>query len=51
MELKFLSICYFHINFHLSTTIEVGEMYENFTDMVPKIAICFFFFLFFLICE
>ena len=38
-ELKFLSICYFHIHVHLTTTIEVDEMYENLEEMVPKIAI------------
>ena len=38
-ELKFLSICYFHIHVHLTTTIEVDEMYENLKEMVPKIAI------------
>ena len=29
MELVFLSICYFHIHFHLITTIVVDEMYEK----------------------
>ena len=38
MELKFLSICCFHINFHLTPTFEEGEMYENLEEMVPKIA-------------
>ena len=39
MELKFLSICYFHIHFHLTDTSELDEMYENKEEMVPKIAI------------
>ena len=39
MELKFLSICYFHIYFHFTTTVEVEEMYEDFKEMVPKTAI------------
>ena len=29
MEVKFLSICYFHIHFHLTAISEVDEMYEN----------------------
>ena len=36
MELKFLSICYFHIHFYFTTTVEVEEMYENLEEMVPK---------------
>ena len=39
MELKFLSICYFHILFHFNPTIEENEMYEYLGEMVPKIAI------------
>ena len=38
MELTCLSICYFHIHFHLTTTIEVDEMYEHLEEMVPKVA-------------
>ena len=37
MDLKFLTICYFHI--HLITTIEVDETYENLEEIVPKIGI------------
>ena len=39
MELKIHSIWYFHIHFHLATTIEVDETYENHEEMVPTIAI------------
>ena len=39
MELKFLTICHFHIHFHLTAISEVDEMYENKEEMVPKIAI------------
>ena len=39
IELKFLTICHFHIHFHLTAISEVDEMYENEEEMVPKIAI------------
>ena len=39
MELEILTICYFHIHFHLTATSEVDEMYENKEEVVPKIAI------------
>ena len=39
MELKFLSICYFHIHFDFTTTVEVEEMYEHLEEMVPKTTI------------
>ena len=39
MELKFLTICHFHIQFHLTAISEVDEMYENWEEMVPIIAI------------
>ena len=29
MELKFLTICHFHIHFDLTAISEVDEMYEN----------------------
>ena len=39
MELKFLSICYFYIHFHLTPTVEVNEMSEKKEEIVPNIAI------------
>ena len=39
MELKLLSIFYFHIHFNLTTTIEVDDLYGHLEEMVPKIAI------------
>ena len=39
MELKFLTICHFHIQFHVTAIREVDEMYENLEEMVPKITI------------
>ena len=32
-------ICHFHMYFHLIAISEVDEMYENWEEMVPKIAI------------
>ena len=29
MEFQFLSVCYVHIHFHLTSTVEVSEMYEE----------------------
>ena len=37
MELKFLSLCYFYIHFHLTLTVEVNEMHEKLEEMVPNI--------------
>ena len=39
MELHFLSICYFHIHFHLTPTVEVNEIHEKLEETVPQIAI------------
>ena len=39
MELKFLTICHFHIHFQLTAISEVDEIYENKEEMLPKIAI------------
>ena len=36
MELHFLSVCFIHINFNLTPTIQVDEMYEELKEMDPK---------------
>ena len=35
MDLQFLSICYFHIHFYSTPTVE-DEMFGKFEEMAPK---------------
>ena len=37
MDLKFRTIHYFYVHFHLTTTVKVDEMHDNLEEMVPKI--------------